>query len=232
MNKAICVIPARRGSKRLKLKNILEVNGKPVIAYSIIAALESKKFEHVYVATEDPEIAEIARKYGAKVPVLVPKKLAGDLIPSWAPCVYISDFLKKTSGEDYDTLVCLQPSSVLKESQDIVSGMDAYEKGGHSFLVSVTPIDPHYFHWAVIDDAGKWRMYFRKKYLMERPLLPPVYRPNGAIKIANIEKLKKYKFFFGRNLGVVMMPEERSMSITVAEDLKIADFMLRNKNKR
>ena len=224
----ICVIPARRGSKRLRLKNLRKVNGEPLIAYSIIEAKKTKLFDVVYVATEDREIAAVARKYGALVPTLVPKKLCGDRQPSWKPCVYLIDYLKKTEDREYENLVCLQPTSVLKKSIDIEDGVKKFKKKAHDFLVSVTPIDPHYFHWAVVPKKGSnaWAMYFGKKYMKERRLLPHVYRPNGAIKIANITALKKHKNFFGPNLGVSMMPEERSLHVINESDLKIASTLL------
>lgn len=221
MPRCICVIPARRGSKRLRLKNILPIHRKPVIAYSIIEA--AKVFDDVYVATEDKEIQKIALKYGAKVPFLVPKKLAGDKVPSWEPCVYLLEKLE----QDFDTLVCLQPTSVLKKAKDIKDGLKIFLKEKRDFLVSVTPIDPHYFHWAMQEKKKDWEMYFKLKYMKDRHELPPVFRPNGAIKIAKVDKLKKYGHFFGKNLGVSFMPEERSIHIMSDFDMKVAALMLK-----
>ena len=224
----ICVIPARRGSKRLRLKNLRKVNGEPLIAYSIIEAKKTKLFDVVYVATEDREIAAVARKYGAIVPTLVPKKLCGDRQPSWKPCMYLIDHLKKTEGREYEDLVCLQPTSVLKKSVDIEDGVKKFKGGAHDFLVSVTPIDPHYFHWAVTPKKGgkNWQLYFGTQFMKDRHWLPQVYRPNGAIKIANIKALIKHKNFFGPNLGVSMMPEERSLHVISETDLKIVSTLL------
>ena len=93
--------------------------------------------------------------------------------------------------------------------------------------MSVTPLDPHFFHWAMIaQPASRWKMYFGKKYLKDRHELPPVFRPNGAIKIANIAKLRRQKNFFGKNLGALMMPEERSLHVVSATDVKIANVLL------
>lgn len=226
-NSTICVIPARRGSKRVKLKNILPINGKPVIAYTIIEAIKTKLFDKVYVATEDKEIADISRKYGAIVPLLMPKKICGDHTASWVPCDYLIKYLAKTEGAEYENLLCLQPTSVLKKSVDIIEGMKVFLKNKNDFLVSVTSIDPHYFHWAMMKDENSWRMYFRDRYLKDRHELPQVYRPNGAIKIANIEKLRKYGHFFGKNLGVIFMPEERAIHIASQLDIELADLLLK-----
>lgn len=224
----LCMIPARRGSKRLPLKNLRRVGGKPLIAYSIVEAIASKLFDSVYVATEDAAIAKVARNYGAIVPTLVPKKLCGDKAPSWKPCLYVARYLEKAEGKKYKSVLCLQPTSVLRSRIDIVDGVTFFKKGRYDFLVSVTPIDPHYFHWAVVPGKGRshWRLYFGSKFMKERHELPDVYRPNGAIKIANIDKLKKYKNFFGPNLGAMTMPEERSIHVTTESDLKIASALL------
>jgi CMP-N,N'-diacetyllegionaminic acid synthase len=226
-NKTICIIPARRGSKRLPLKNILEIKGKPVIAYSIEEAKKTGLFEKVYVATEDREIAEIAKKYGAEVPTLVPAELCGDKNPSWEPCLFLIDFLSEREEKKYRNLLCLQPSSVLKNSSDITAGMEEFKRGNYDFLVSVTPIDPHYFHWAVEKKPnGKWKMHFGSKFLKDRSELPEFFRPNGAIKIANIKKLWKEKSFFGPNLGASFMPEERSLHLANKTDLKLAEILM------
>ncbi len=199
-----------------------------MIAYSIIEAIDTGLFDTVYVATEDKEIAAVARKYGAVVPILVPNKLCGDLRPSWEPCLYLVDHLKNTEGKEFENLICLQPTSALRKSIDITNGIKCFKKGSYDFLLSVTPIDPHYFHWAVVPEKGgkHWRLYFGNKFMKDRHLLPGVYRPNGAIKIANIETLRKYKNFFGPNLGASTMPEERSLHVINAGDLKIASALL------
>lgn len=223
-SETVCVIPARRGSKRLPLKNIQSVAGKPLLAYSIIEA-QAAGFAAVYVATEDQEIADIAKSYGATLPKLVPAELCGDLNPSWEPCLYLADELTKT-GKRFENLLCLQPSSVLKKGEDIKEGMKIFTEGNYDYLVSVTPIDPHYFHWAMTEKEGKWQMYFGKQFLKDRHELPPVFRPNGAIKIAKIDKLRTEKSFFGDNLGVSLMLEERSLHVISAADLKIAEAFL------
>lgn len=225
----ICVIPARRGSKRLKLKNILNINGKPILSYSIIAAKKSGIFKDVYVATEDEEIAKIAIRFGAKVPFLVPKRLCGDLVPSWEPCVFLADYLNKNKEAHFENLVCFQPNSVLLSSVDIQEAVRSFFKNKYDFLVSVTTLDPHFFHWAMkADHALKdWKLYFGNTFLKDRHFLPEVYRPNGAIKIARLTKLRKQKNFFGKKIGTIIMPEERSLAVVNKFDLMIAGFILK-----
>ena len=225
MNKYICIIPARNGSKRLPNKNIKELNKIPMIVYSIKAALDSKLFDNIYVATDDIKIANISRKNGATVPFLIPVNLCEDNIASHIPCQYLIDKLK----QKYQTLVCLQPTSPLRSNYDIIMSVQKYEKNNYNFLVSSTLIDPHYFHWALLDNDD-CNMYFGKKYMKERIYLENVYRPNGSIKIANINELKNHGNFFGNKLGMIEIPEERSIHVATQYEFDIAEFFLQ-KNK-
>ncbi len=225
--KTLCAIPARAGSKRLPGKNIMPVAGKPMIAYSIEAALRSELFEDVYVCTNSAEIAEIAVSYGAQVPYLMPEDLCGDLVGSNVPCQHLAEYLIN-KGQPIETLVCLQPTSPLRSAEDIRQGMSVYQEDDVDFVVSVTPVDPHYFHWALhTNEKGYWEMYFGEKYIMERPLLPPVFRPNGSIKIGKFEAVREIDHFFGERLGMVETPEERSVHVATNFELDLCEFLLR-----
>ncbi len=222
----ICTIPARGGSKRLLRKNVRELGGRPMIAYSIEAALESGLFEQVYVCTEDAQIAETATRFGAIVPQLVPVDLCGDLVASHIPCQYIA--ARVPSHGQIDSLLCLQPSSPLRSAQDIRDAVGKFCEGKFDFVVSVTSVDPHDFHWAVVPGEGAyWKMFFGAQYLKERPLLPPVFRPNGSIKIATLSALASTGHFFGEKLGVIETPLERSVHVAVEFDLKLCETILK-----
>ncbi len=225
--KPLCVIPARRGSKRLALKNIKPLAGKPMLAYSIEAALHSGLFETVYVSTEDTEIGAIAERFGARFH-LRPPELAGDLVSATDVCIEVFQVLQ-TAGETYDAIICLQPSSPLRNAQDICGSWEMFCLSKADYLVSVTPIDPHYFHWAVQqngDQDSDWAMYFGDQYMIERPLLPPVFRPNGSIKIGRADPLLEHRNFFGPHLAVYQTPEERSVHVAEAFDFDLAAFLL------
>jgi CMP-N,N'-diacetyllegionaminic acid synthase len=221
-----CTIPARGGSKRLPRKNLRQLAGKPLIAYSIEAALKSGLFAEVYVCTEDAEIAERAREFGATVPRLVPEELCGDLVASHIPCQFIAASLPV--NKPIDSLVCLQPSSPLRSAEDIRQACEKFLSGEFDFLVSVTALDPHDFHWALVPSKSPyWKMFFGTQYLKERPLLPAVYRPNGSIKIARLTALSQAGNFFGERLGVIETPFERSVHVAVEFDLNLCETILR-----
>ncbi|HVI07438.1 MAG TPA: acylneuraminate cytidylyltransferase family protein [Candidatus Binatia bacterium] len=224
----ICAIPARGGSKRLPRKNLRALAGKPMIAYSIEAALETGLFRQVYVCTEDEEIARASQTFGAIVPELMPAELCGDLVASHVPCQRIAQLAEP----DATVLVCLQPSSPLRSAQDIRDGVAKFSQGEFDFVVSVTAVDPHDFHWAVVPGGNDyWKMFFGAQYLKERPLLPAVYRPNGSIKIARLSALAQTGNFFGEKLGVIETPPERSVHVALEFDVKLCETYLRDKSQ-
>jgi CMP-N-acetylneuraminic acid synthetase len=231
MNNVICIIPARRNSIRLKNKNIKLIHGKPLIAYTIECALSTKLFDKVYVATNDNKIANISKQYGATVPFLLPEEICKENVASSTACLYLFDNLDKETKFKYDSLICLQPTSPLKSKEDIMNSLAKYNNKKFAFLVSTTFIDPHYFHWAMIENKNgetkTYNMYFGKKYMKERIYLPDVYRPNGAIKIANIEQLKKNNNFFGENTGIYHMPDERSIHIATQYDFDLVCYLIK-----
>lgn len=219
-----CFIPARLGSKRVPMKNLRPLAGLPLLAHSIRAAKECGLFERIFVCTESPEIAEVAVAHGAEVPGLVPEDLCGDLVPSWKPCVHMADLLAAEEGVSFEDLLCLQPTSPLRSSEDIQRSVEVFYEEDASMLLSVTEIDPHFFHWALAQEDA-WGMVFGSDYLLERPLLPKRYRPNGSIKMANIEALRAHGNFFGEGLSCVKTPEERSVHIGSELDFAFCDFL-------
>jgi CMP-N,N'-diacetyllegionaminic acid synthase len=222
----LCAIPARGGSKRLPRKNLLTLAGEPLIAHSIAVARRSGLFDSVYVCTENQEIAGVARAHGASVPIMMPEELCGDLIASHVPCQHLAQHLVG-EGSAIDTLVCLQPTSPLRSVEDLTAAVKKFQESDLDFLVSVTPVDPHDFHWAVVPNgSGYWRMYFGNEYMKERPLLPPVFRPNGSIKIARLAALAQVGHFFGDRMGVVETPPQRSVHVALELDLELCELLL------
>lgn len=193
-----------------------------MIAYTIEAARAAGCFEDVYVCTEDDEIAAVARAHGASVPRQLPLELAGPQVASHRACQWLWEQL----GGREPVLVCLQPSSPLRSSSDVKHALEAFERSGLDSLVSVTPVDPHYFHWAVAPADGGFRLHFGESFMIERPLLPTVYRANGAIKIALFESLRRAGHFFTAPFAVQEMPEERSVHVATRLDLLLCEGIL------
>lgn len=222
MTTVYATIPARGGSKRLPRKNIARLGGKPMLVYTVEATRAAGLTP--IVVTEDDEIAAVGREAGARIES-VDTSLTGDLVASWIPCAAVA---RRLGADDDSTLVCLQPSSPLRTAEDISAALRTFRDNALRFLVSVTPIDPHYFHWALHRNAEDtdWEMVFGDRYLTERPLLPPVFRPNGAIKIARLGSLVRKGSFFGEQLGVSTMPEDRSVHVATRFDLQVCATVL------
>jgi CMP-N,N'-diacetyllegionaminic acid synthase len=221
----LCVVPARRNSKRIQEKNLALLAGRPMVVYTIEAALESGVFDRVVVSSEDPEIRELASQCGAE-PHERPEELAGDLVSATEVCLEANE-AQRRQGETYEAIVCLQPSSPLRTAADVAAAWETFLDAESDFLVSVTPIDPHYFHWAVRRDAdGWWEQWFGDEFMVERPLLPAVQRPNGAIKIGRVEPLTELRNFFGPRLAAYEMPEQRSLHVAEPFDLALAEWLV------
>ena len=138
--KHIAVIPARSGSKGLKDKNIKPLNGKPLMAYSIEAALESGLFDCVHVSTDNPEYAGTARRYGAEVPFLRSPELSSDTATTWDAMRYVLEEYRKL-GKEFDTLAVLQPTSPLRTSQDIRAAYRILEEKQADSVVGVCEVE-------------------------------------------------------------------------------------------
>ena len=119
----------------------------------------------------------------------------------------------------------------MRSAEDIGGAIQEFEKERFDSLVSVTAVDPHYFHWAVVPRKDSyWKMYFGTEYLKERPLLPPVFRPNGSIKIAKLDSLAVLNHFFGQRMGAYETPEDRSVHVAGEFDLQVCEAVLNNSN--
>jgi CMP-N,N'-diacetyllegionaminic acid synthase len=223
--KPLCVIPARMGSKRLAKKNLAQLDGRPLLAWTIEAAKNSGVFDAVYVSTESAEVADQAGKWGAIVPFMRDARLATDTVTNVAVSLDMHDRLAD-AGHRYDAVVCLQPSSPMRTAQDIAGSWARFCESNADFLTSVTPIDPHYFHWALRDSKDTLEPWFGNEFMRVRQELPTVFRPNGAIKIAKLEPLRKQDTFIGRPMIGFTMPEERSIHVATAFDLNVCQALL------
>lgn len=229
MPEVLLAIPARGGSKRLPRKNLASLGGKPLLAHTIEAAYDSKLADDVFVCTDDEEIAQVASRYGARA-FSIPLSMAGDEVSSSVPCLALYEALLK-QGVTVEYLCNLQPTSPLRTGEDIRQAFETLRRSVCDFLVSVTPIDPHYFHWAVVEQEKGWGLFFGDRYMKERTELPPVFRPNGAIKLGKAEQVKKTGHFFGYPMAVYPMPEERSIHVANAFDLTCARAILEGEGR-
>lgn len=200
----LALIPARGGSKGLPGKNIRKLVDRPLVAWSIRQALESGLIDKVIVSTESPKIASIARRYGAQVPFLRPKKLATDKAKSIDVILHALEYLKE-HGEHFDYLVLLEPTSPLRGDHDLDNAMKKLidRSSAADSLVSVGEIRLESPYFAKLINKGYVSPLIRKtsKNIFQRQQLPKTYFPYGVVYASKVKTLKdKRTFYHGRTI--------------------------------
>lgn len=225
------IIPARGGSKGLPRKNIKHLCGKPLIAYTIEAAKESKLTDRVIVSTDDEEIAYISKKYGAEIPYLRPKELSSDSSPTIDAILHMIDYLEKSEGYRPDYILLLQCTSPLRDSKSIDESINRLITSEFDALVSVCEAEVNPY-WANVFDGDKLKHFIEEgKKINRRQDLPKVYRLNGAIYLIKTEVLKAYRTFEPDSLTGYIMDEYSSIDIDTELDFKIAELIIKNRGE-
>lgn len=224
--KNIAIIPARSGSKGLPNKNIKNLNGIPLLAYSIKAAEESGQFEEIMVSTDSEEYANIARQYGAQVPFLRSEKTSGDAASSWDMVAEVLEKYNKLH-RTFDTIALLQPTSPLRTANDIVLGYELLNNKKAKSVISVCEMDhsPLYSNVLPIDHNMQG---FIPKEIRNKPrqAFETYYRINGALYILSAEKMHTIDTLYDDNCYAYVMDRERSIDIDTSFDFMMADLMM------
>jgi CMP-N,N'-diacetyllegionaminic acid synthase len=229
MNKTfLAIIPARGGSKRLPRKNLLDLCGKPLIAWSIEAALKSKYISKVIVSSDDEEILNIAKEYKADF-IKRPDELASDTATTF-------DALKHTleNVEKYDYVVLLQPTSPLRTEKHIDESIEFLKEKNADAIISVCEME-HSPLWSnTLNEDLNMSNFLRDEVLNKRSQdLPKYYRLNGAIYICKTEKLLENKgFFIKENIFSYIMKKEDSVDIDEEIDFIIAKEIKEMKERK
>jgi len=225
------LIPARGGSKGLPGKNIKSLLGKPLIAWTIKQALASKYLDRLVVSTDNKEIAEISRKYGADVPYMRPKELAEDNAKGIDVILHAIDWLKENDNrKQYELIMLLQPTSPLRRFEDIDKAIELLFLKEAKAIVSVCEVDHHPLWANTLPEDGCMKDFIRKEIMNKnRQELPVFYRLNGAIYLAYCNYIKQCKSFLGKETFAYVMPRERSIDIDNEMDLKLAEILMNSK---
>lgn len=226
----IAVIPARSGSKGLKDKNVRELKGEPLMAYSIQAALESGMFDCVHVSTDSEKYAQIGRKYGADIPFLRSAELSSDSAGTWEAMKFVLKEYEKR-GERFDTLTVLQPTSPLRTAQDIQRAFQLFEEKNANMVSSVCEME-HSPLWSNTLPENLSMEEFEDENLafLPRQSLPIYYRECGAIYIVKTEHLFKVDNIYKLGSYAFVMEQEHSIDIDSLIDFKIAEVLLNEKD--
>lgn len=220
--KIFALIPARGGSKGIPGKNVKLIAGKPLIVWTIEAALRSSFIDAVVVSTDDPAIAEVARCAGAQVPFMRPTELAQDETPGMGPALHALDQLPK-----YDSLLLLQPTSPLRTTEDIDACLVLATQQHAPSVVSVCEADTHpYWTYRLGKDQALER-FVDAAPIARRQDLPQVFALNGALYFAHAKWLRRNGTFINRETIAYVMTRERSIDIDTPLDWKFAEFLLK-----
>lgn len=223
------VIPARGGSRRVKKKNIKELGGRPLIAYTIEAAKKAKTLDYFLVSTDDPEIAKISKAWGARVPFKRPAKISEDIDTSFVAQHAINWFEKK-KGKEVSYVVILQPTSPFRTHNDIDRCVQlAIETKGDS-IISVVNARQHPY-WCFELDSYSQRLYplmgtDLKGDILVSQNLPLVLYPNGAVYVVKRDLLMEEKRIFGDKIYPYLMPESRSIDLETETDFVVASALI------
>ncbi|KGG79683.1 acylneuraminate cytidylyltransferase [Caloranaerobacter azorensis H53214] len=222
----LAVIPARSGSKGIPNKNIVNINGKPLIQYTIDEALKSKYLDKIIVSTDSEKIANIARKCGANVPFLRPAELASDTAKTIDVLIHVIDELKKI-GDKYDYVVLLQPTQPLRQAFHIDEAIEKIVNNNESSLVSVSKVKEHPILIRTIKEDGTLENLLKVNSTVRRQDFPDYYKVNGAIYINKINETFNNNLSLNDNKIPYIMEEEYDIDIDVPLDLEIFKIKLR-----
>jgi CMP-N-acetylneuraminic acid synthetase len=224
--KILGIIPARGGSKGISNKNIIAINGKPLIAYTIEEALKSNYLDRVIVSTDDEKIKDVSLEYGAGVPFVRPDYLSNDTAKTIDVVLHALDFLKK-NGERYDYVVLLQPTSPLRKSGDIDDAIDKVMGNNSESLISVCEVEQNPVIMRTINNNRLCEVISFNGDNLRRQNLPAFYIFNGAIYVNSVKMLYNERTFVNDDTLPYIMEKNRSVDIDEPVDILIVESILK-----
>lgn len=222
--KILAIIPARGGSKRLPDKNILPLNGKPLIGWSIEEAQKSQYIDTTIVSSDSINILDVASKFGSNIPFKRPSELAQDESRSIDVVIHALEYYK-----EYEYVILLQPTSPLRNVQDIDGAIEHFFKKEATSVIGVCEVE-HSPLWSnTLDDNLSMNDFLDDKYNNSRSQdLPLYYRINGAFYMSKVESVKRNEtFFVKKDIYAYVMSQEHSADIDTKLDFIVAHALLR-----
>lgn len=222
----IAIIPARGGSKRILNKNIKNFLGKPIISYSIDAAISSNLFDRVIVSTDSNEIASVSKKYGAEVPFMRPENYSGDFIGTHEVMGHAVKWLED-SGEIIQYACCIYATAPLVQVSDLLKGFEIIRSGKWKSVIAATNYSyPIYRSFQKLTSGGL-EMIFPEHYHSRSQDLPEVYHDAGQFYWAKPEIWKNKPQEYNHNNTIVPIPSYRVQDIDTLEDWENAEIKYR-----
>lgn len=221
---SICIITARGGSKRIPRKNIKEFCGKPIIAYSIEAALASGVFDVVMVSTDDDEIAEVSRRYGAEVPFMRSEETSNDYAVTEDVVVEVLETYRNRLDISFDIVCCIYPTAPFVTAGELLESYGRLVSSGANAVVPVTEFDFPPQRAFKVDGDG-FAGYAHPEFATARSQdLEPLCHDCGRFYFAKTGTLLEYHNFIMPGCVVVRIPPERVQDIDTEEDWRLAEL--------
>lgn len=237
--KVLAIIQARGGSKSIPKKNIYPLLGKPLIAWTIEAAKKAKLVNRVIVSTDDAEIAEISKKYGAEVPFLRPAEFATDEAKSIGLLHHALEWLKTNENYEPDAVVQLKPTNPLRAAAHIDAAIESFfASPGIDSLLTVykTPVHPYKtwkFNGGLIEPFfGEGITGMKEASKTPKQILPEVYATNSCVNVINPKTIFEKNSSIGTLIKGFVMNREDSLDINGAFDFELAEFLMERRKKR
>lgn len=226
--KSIAVITARGGSKRIPRKNAKEFCGKPIIAYSITAALQSGVFDTVMVSTDDDEIASIAKQYGAEVPFMRSEKTSNDFATSADVIAEVLDNYKAL-GKEYDTFICLYPTAPFVTGEQLKEAMDKLNNNDVDSVMTIVRFGFPPQRAFILKD-GMVQYQYPENASKRSQDLQPLYHDCGQFYACKTEPFRRYHSLVMPRTTPIVIPEEQEQDIDTDSDWIMAELKYKMMN--
>ena len=225
------IIPARGGSKGLPGKNIKELCGKPLIAWSIESGLKSKYLDEVMVTTDSKDIANIAKQYGASVPFLRPDVLASDTATSFDAIKHTIEFYKNEFDKEFDYIVLIEPTSPLREARDIDIAIEQLFNSNADSIVGICKTEDQNPAFLVFKNEKDFISGYENHdmKILRRQDIKDVYFFEGTIYISKTDVLLNKKTFYHENTIGYVVPKYKSLEIDDIDDFIMVEAIMKHK---
>ena len=222
----VAVITARGGSTGLPRKNLLPLAGKPLVAHSILAAKGAKRVNRVIVSTDDSEILDVALQWGAEAPFVRPAELSTGDSAHIDVMLHVVDWLEANGGLP-DAVLLLQPTTPMRNSEDLDGAIQLMESTGCPAVVGVCPAAVHPYLTYKVEEGGKLVGFIdHGMRYPRRQDLPPAYNLNGGLYLNRCTSLRETQQFQPPGAYGWVMPEERSVDIDTLNDFALAENIM------
>ncbi len=224
MSATVAIIPARGGSKGIPRKNLVEVCGKPLIAWSILQARNARDIDSVWVTSDDEDILAVAASFGAN-PIKRPAEISGDQATSESAWLHALDAIEG-SGIPVGLVVAMQATSPIRESADLDGGVKMLRERGFDSLLSVAEVED-FFTWRIADDGGAESINYDHRHRKRRQQIEKRYLENGSFYIFRPDLLRRENNRLGGRIALFVMDRHKMFQVDNPSDIHLCAAIMR-----